>query len=272
LVNRALARLAITKAESPGRNPDPLATLWRSMAFCGHCGLRLRTKKVSGSGTRKYTCQGHPQPDPVTGARVPCPGGGFTLSAAIIDAAGWADIVTWLTDGENVTRLLADWQEESRNSEQSIGTRLDAADAQIAMLQGKMNTLAESIAETATRESRLVLQQKLDEYADKLRREEVKRERLLREAHEVLDYAEAAQQIRTYLKIMASKAATLTPEDKRKVLHALGAQITVWRKDYVHPDGWPQRYRITLHFNGFRAYDPVLTLPPAHFAIVNGTS
>ena len=31
--------------------------------------------------------------------------------------------------------------------------------------------------------------------------------------------------------------------------------------DYVHPDGWPQRYRITLHFTGFTG-QPV-TLPAA---------
>ena len=204
-----------------------------------------------------------------------CPGGNFTLSAAVIDAAGWADILAWLTDGENVARLLADWQEESQNSEHSIGTRLDATNAQIATLQGKMDTLAESIAETAARESRLVLQQKLDEYADKLRREEVKRERLLREAHEVHEYTAAAQQIHEWIRTVASKAATFSREEQRDTLRALGAVMTVWRADYVHADGWPQRYRITLHFTWFRTGDQPVILPPTQrsaLAIVNQTS
>jgi hypothetical protein len=46
------------------------------------------------------------------------------------------------------------------------------------------------------------------------------------------------------------------------VHHALDAQVTIWRADHVHEDGWPQRYKITLHFTGFTC-QPV-TLPPAN--------
>ncbi len=54
LAARVHARLAENKAESAGRNPDPLATLWRGMAVCGHCGGRLSTG-LHRSG-RRYKC------------------------------------------------------------------------------------------------------------------------------------------------------------------------------------------------------------------------
>jgi hypothetical protein len=58
-------------------------------------------------------------------------------------------------------------------------------------------------------------------------------------------------------------ADTVRPAEHRTTLKLLGAEVTVWREDYVHPDGWPQRYKIDLHFTGYTGRAPV-TLPPAH--------
>ena len=70
--------------------------------------------------------------------------------------------------------------------------------------------------------------------------------------------------MREWVRVVAAKAPTMTRAQQRATLKALGAVATVWRADYVHPDGWPQRYRITLHFTGFTG-QPV-TLPAAHSA------
>ncbi len=59
---------------------------------------------------------------------------------------------------------------------------------------------------------------------------------------------------------MSERAGTFTREQQRDTLRALGAQLTLWRADAVHDDGWPQRYRVVLTFTGFGA-QPV-TLPP----------
>lgn len=263
LAARVHARLARTKAESAGRNPDPLATIWRGMAVCGHCGGRLGTGTNSERTGRRYKCM-NVRVEADTGTRAPCPGGHLTIGASVLDPAGWADVVAWISQEKNVTRLLVDWQTESHKSTHSISTRLDAADAQIALVRAKMGALAESIAETAARESRLVLQQKLDEYADRLRAEEGKRERLLREAHDAQAYAATARDVQEWVRTVADEAATFTRAEQRDTLRALGAQVTVWRADYAHPDGWPQRYQIVLHFTGFRqgrGGEPT-TLPP----------
>jgi len=49
LAARAHAVLALNKANSAGNNPNPLATLFRGMTYCGHCGDRLGTAKSPGA-------------------------------------------------------------------------------------------------------------------------------------------------------------------------------------------------------------------------------
>jgi hypothetical protein len=154
-----------------------------------------------------------------------------------------------------------------------VSSRLDAATAGIAALRDKMAALAETIAETSNRESRRTLQEKLDEYAERVSAEEGKRDRLLREAREASDYAHAARDVRDWVRLVAASADTFTREEQRTTLRALGAQVTVWREDYVHPDGWPQRYKIVLHFTGFtRATEQPVTLPATAMSIVSPAS
>lgn len=56
------------------------------------------------------------------------------------------------------------------------------------------------------------------------------------------------------------RAASFSREEQRKTLRALGAEVVVWRANYQHPDGWPQRYRIRLNFTGFTSGQAV-TVP-----------
>ena len=70
-------------------------------------------------------------------------------------------------------------------------------------------------------------------------------------------------------RVLSERADHFTREQQRDTLRALGAQLTLWRADAVHEDGWPQRYRVVLTFTGFGA-QPV-TLPPQS-AIVSSRS
>jgi hypothetical protein len=169
----------------------------------------------------------------------------------------------WLSDPKNVARLLAEWEQDERSTEQSMASRLEASAATIATLRDKMGRLAETIAETSERESRRTLQDKLDAYAAQVRSEEGKRERLLHEASEAIDHARTARDIREWVRVVAEQAATFTREEQRITLKALGARVTVWRADYVHPDGWPQRYKIRLHFTSFTGQPETLPSAPA---------
>ncbi|HEV2462144.1 MAG TPA: hypothetical protein VGS80_27655 [Ktedonobacterales bacterium] len=125
-----------------------------------------------------------------------------------------------------------------------------AVDDTIADLRDKMARLAETIAETSERESRRTLQEKLDAYGGQVRKEEAKREKLLQEAHDATDHAQAASDMREWVRTVAEVAPTYDCAQQRDALRALGAVVTVWRDDYKHPDGWPQRYKIKLHFTG----------------------
>jgi hypothetical protein len=92
--------------------------------------------------------------------------------------------------------------------------------------------------------------------------EERKREKLLGEAHDAVEHARDEREVREWVKIVSGRAATASREEKFAVLRALGARVTIWRADHVHDDGWPQRYKIALHWTGFTG-SPV-TLPASH--------
>jgi DNA invertase Pin-like site-specific DNA recombinase len=257
LAERVHVRLRANKAESAGRNPDPQATLWRSRAYCGHCGSKMYTATAGDGYGRRYYCRSRTNgPD---GAAVPCPGGVVSMAARVLDPAGWADVLRWLSDEENVWRLLADWQADNENAERSYSSRLDAAAAMLANLRAKMDALAETIADTTKGESRRTLQEKLDAYVDQVAAEEKKRERLQSEAHDAAERAKSAEDIRNWVRDIAGRAPTFTPAERQAMLRALGATVQVWRADYLHAEDWPQRYKITLHWNEMTGQSVVLS-------------
>jgi DNA invertase Pin-like site-specific DNA recombinase len=169
LAERAQAQLTKNKENNPGRNTDPLATILRGMVVCGHCGEKMFT--ASGSSGRRYYCRLRWQKRAGGGVAIPgsCPGGGWvSMHASTLDPAVWADMQTWLNKPENVSRLLAEWEQDNHNAEQSVTSRVEAAEATIKTLRGKMDSLADTIAETANKESRRTLQEKLDNYGEQV--------------------------------------------------------------------------------------------------------
>jgi recombinase-like zinc beta ribbon protein len=252
LVSRAMGarvqlRLAQNKAASAGRNPDPLETLWRGMALCGHCGRPIGT--VAHTHGRRYACRANWNRNGAS--ERPCAGGSFSVRARDFDAATWLDVREWLEKPENVAQLLDEWMRKEQRAKNSIASRLEAVEATSATLRDKMGRLADTIADTADPISRRVLQEKLDGYAAQLRAEEAKRERLMGEGSDGAGQEMDAQSIRAWVAHISERAPTMTRAEQVTALHALGARMTVWRKDYVHADGWPQRYKITLHWSGF---------------------
>jgi hypothetical protein len=188
-----------------------------------------------------------------------CAGGRHTIGAAQLDPLAWADVVDWLRDEENVSRLFAEWERKRQEGVSSLASRLDAVNAQLASLRERMSALADAISETSRGESRAVLQEKLDALAEQLTRENDKREQLLRDGREARDRARDERDMRIWAREVAQRAGEFTREQQRDTLRALGAHVEVWRSDYTHEDGWPQRYKVTLTWTGF-AGQPV-TLP-----------
>jgi hypothetical protein len=259
LAQAAQARLTQNKAESAGRNPDPLATIFRGMAVCGHCGARMFSHTRSDSPGRIYSC--HSRRESNAGVPVTCPGGVVSITSSVLDPRGWADVRAWLSEPQNVQRWLAEWEQQEKSAENSVASRLEASAATLATLRDKMVRVADSIGETSDPISRRILQEKLDTYSEQMRAEEGKRERLLREASEATDRAREECDVREWVRVMAERAHAFTRLEQRAALIALGARMTVWRADYHHPDGWPQRYKITLTFSGFSGQAVTL---PAH--------
>jgi len=89
--------------------------------------------------------------------------------------------------------------------------------------------------------------------------EERKREKLMGEARDAVEHAREEREVREWIGVVTERAATASREEQVVTLRVLGAQVTVWRADHVHDDGWPQRYKIELRWTGFTG-QPV-TLP-----------
>jgi hypothetical protein len=271
LAERAQGQLAKNKEDNPGRNADPLATIFRGMVVCGHCGSKMLT--ASGSCGRRYYCRVRAQKRAGGGVATPmsCPGGGWvSMHASTLDPAAWADVRAWLESEENVTRLLAEREQEERSAENSIASRVEATEATIRTLREKMDSLADTIAETGNRESRRTLQEKLDNYGEQVMAQEGKREKLLGEAHDAVEHAREEREVHEWVKIVSGRATTASRAEQVAVLRALGARVTIWRADHVHDDGWPQRYRVVLHWTGFTG-EPV-TLPASRGGILSQRS
>jgi hypothetical protein len=62
--------------------------------------------------------------------------------------------------------------------------------------------------------------------------------------------------------LVAERAPTFGPAERAATLRAVGALATIWREDYQHPDGWPQRYQIVLRWTGFTTGGQPVILPP----------
>ena len=117
------------------------------------------------------------------------------------------------------------------------------------------------------RESRAVLQEKLDELSAQVTREQGKREQLLRDAQQERDRARDARDICAWAAEVSERAGEFTRKTQIDTLRASGARVEVWRSDYQHPDGWPQRYKVVLTFAGFTGQPVTL---PARSVLLHG--
>jgi hypothetical protein len=140
LAERAQAQLAKNKTDNPTRNKDPLATIWRTAAFCGHCGGRMFT--APGSAGRRYYCRSRIAKTHGGGTLpMSCPGGWNSMHARALDPRGWADVRAWLSNEKNVSRLLTEWEQEEKNVNNSAASRLEASAATIRDLCENRNNL-----------------------------------------------------------------------------------------------------------------------------------
>src|SRR5258708_12531962 len=104
---RVHARLIQNKLDNPGRNVDPLATLWRGLAVCGHCGRRMMTATATDGYGRRYYCRSRTSTN--GGLPIACPGGAFSMAARVLDPLAWAAVPAWPSQKKNVHRALPEW-------------------------------------------------------------------------------------------------------------------------------------------------------------------
>ena len=221
LFEAANARLRLNQLQAPRNNRAPLAALLRGgLARCGHCGSTMTVWRRSHERRAPYYhCNKR--------ARAPGSCTHHAIRIELLDDAAWGRVEALLTRPEIVEaelkRLLAD---------DTVAADLAALERAIAGVARQQRNLVEQLANVTGAVAELV--------TEKLSGLEKHRKALSREREAVLDRDKSRRCAREGLAELAhwhgrvsANLGTLSYEQKRMALLALGVQVTVWRPGHT---------------------------------------
>ncbi|MGA7668864.1 MAG: recombinase family protein [Nitrolancea sp.] len=226
------ARLDTNKARSIRNTRNPEEALLRAgFVRCGYCG---RTLRVTSGGTprhARYSCQ-NGEPDGIPGCQR------HSIRAETLDAAVWARVESILTRPEIIEDELAKLRANDP-TEQDVG----AVDRSRAEIERRRRNLARVAAQLDDPDAAAPLVAELRSVTERLRSLDAEREEIMLRR---LSWERALSHLvdlRQWCEQVAAKLTTLTWEQKRIALEALGVDVRVFRKnDPEHP-----RYIITAN-------------------------
>lgn len=212
-------RLERNKALAPRNNANPEATLLRcGFARCGSCGSPLSiTKRADRS--HMYRCH------PVGRDRHGCPS--FGVMAPILDTAVWSRVESVLLEPSVILAEAA-----RRANEDPFAADIVAIDRRLATIKSQLTRLAKAVAtleDDGAAAPLLVELQSLSEQAKVLTAERVA---LTARASEHDADQQRLNDLATWCDRVAGNLPTLTYQEKRTVLDALGVSVVVYRADH----------------------------------------
>lgn len=215
------ARLERNRMEATRNNQAPYMTLLRGgFAKCGYCGVNMVAKRSSGGGKGiGYFC-GSKNHD--------IPGCGWhSVRAAVLDHAVWERVTSLLTQPEIIAREV-----ERRRTEDPTTANVAAVDHALADITKRQANLARVAAQVPDADAVEPIVAQLSMLAQSRRRLEAERDQILAQR----DAWQAAQHrlddLRAWCETVASRLDTLTYEQKREALYALGVRVLVYRRDH----------------------------------------
>jgi site-specific DNA recombinase len=245
------ARLERNKAHATRHNLHPERSLLRAgYIACGHCGWTLSVSNAtpaSRSVSPQYRCTAQRQHGPKCSRP--------SITASMIDPIVW-DVVTRL--------LRRPWiiaREVARHRQDGgLDRQLAAVDKRLAALVSKhqqgtkrLLTIDDDTAETLSVELKALVEQR--------KAAEQERDDLLAR---IADQAQEAQRVRNLeecAKTVAANLDTLSYDEKRRTLDALGVRVRTYRAGTVDETGRPYpRWAITL--------EPTLPIPQSQSEIL----
>lgn len=219
------ARLIANKAAASRNNGSPEDTLLRAgFARCGYCGGTLVVKNRASRPHRPlYSCA------TLNKDRYGCLS--FGITAPILDAAVWTRVETVLSD----PNVIAAEVSRSRTTD-SLAADVAGLERRIAEIEKRRANLARTVAMVDDAEATAPLVAELKSLAvqklsiitelDALR---MRQETAESERRRLLDLADWCAQV-------TGNLSTLSYQQRRDLLTALGVSVRVWRGD--HPVRW----------------------------------
>jgi site-specific DNA recombinase len=213
------ARLERNKATAPRNNADPEATLLRcGIARCGYCGYPLSITKRAGRA-HLYRCH------PVGRERHGCPS--FGVMAPILDEAVWRRVEAVLTRPAIIASEVA------RRAQADVhAADLAALDRRRAGVASRRGRLARAVATLEDEEAAAPLLADLRKLAAEAK--VLTEERASLEARVASGAADQRRlaDLAAWCGRVAGNLPTLTYQQKRMALEALGVLVKVYRADH----------------------------------------
>lgn len=219
------AQLQRNKQAATRNNRTPEATLLRGgYARCGYCGRGLVVvRRATPNGMRHiYYCGRLAEPPPPGQARH-----GHGIFAHILDTAVWERIARLLTQPE----LIAVELERMRQDDPSTAD-LAAVERSLTLIAREQRNFVENLGKVSGPAADLI--------AEKINALEVQREQHAAEREAILrrqNAWQAAQErmgdITQWCRTVAGNLGTLSYQEKRLALDALGVQVQLWRVDHT---------------------------------------
>ena len=230
LAAAAREQLSINKWRAVRNNRNPQAALLRAgLGRCGYCGGYLNAVNHYRSGTN-YRC-GNGQRD-----RYGCPG--FSIKAAILDAAAWSRAEAILKRPDIIS---AEVERLRRND--PTAADLAAVDRRLADVERKQRRYVKLVGDTDEPDVVAHYQAELGFLASQKRQLDEERTGLLRQREGWRLTQEGLDNIEAWCRSVAANLSELDYDHKRLALEALGVEARVWAVNHQ------PRYEITMNID-----------------------
>lgn len=225
LAAAAVHQLAANKTYSTRNNRDPERTLLRGgIARCGYCGRAL-SLDTTNRGFDFYQCTGQ--------RRYGCPY--FAMGVAKLDGLVWGKVEEIVLNPDVVANEVARQREGDATT-----SDLAAIDRRTAELQRRQSNLIRRVADVDDDDVAAMFNKEIRDLAGQLRTLAGERESIVR----VRDDRDAARAqldaLAAWSDRVRANLQTLTYDEKRLALTALGVQVKLWATDHA------PRYEISM--------------------------
>lgn len=220
------SRLAANRAQATRNNREPEAFLLRAgFIRCGLCGHVMAAS--SAGGRRRYRCATRDKVDP------PCPQ--TVIEQHVIDNAVWERVVTVLKNPEIIARELARLQADDPTAQD-----LDIVERALKDVERQRDNLTRHLALFSNPEAAAPLVRQIEALGAQIAQLKQQREHILERRRGWETAQDRLADLESWCRQVAGRVDTLTYEQRRLALEALGVEVRVF------PKGHDPRYCITL--------------------------